>query len=297
MRIDLHSHSTASDGDYSPAEVVALALRHRLDVLALTDHDTTAGLEAARAAAAGTALQVLPGVEMATVQADGRTIDLLGYCFDPADAAFQEQLATMRATRIERAAAMVDRLAGLGLPIRLERVFEIAGKGAVGRPHVAQALLEAGHVATRQQAFDRYIGNEGPAYVPHYEISIERAIALLHRAGGVAVLAHPIRVRALAVFDADDQTWAREGHPTRVQALAAAIAPWVAAGLDGLEVYYPDHGPLFTRDMRVLAREHGLIMTGGSDFHRMEDGAIRLGTQDVPDECVPQLLAKAATYR
>ncbi|MBN2469597.1 MAG: PHP domain-containing protein, partial [Anaerolineae bacterium] len=177
--------------------------------------------------------------------------------------------------RVERAAGMVAKLAALGVPIHLERVLEIAGKGTVARPHVAEALLEAGHVATRQQAFDRYIGNEGPAYVHHYELSIEDAIGALHEAGGVAVLAHPVRVKNYATH----------------------LPGWVAAGLDGLEVYYPDHGPLFTANARVLARQHGLIMTGGSDFHRMEDGEIRLGTQDVPPECVEQLLTRAAQYR
>ncbi len=252
-----------------------MALRHRLDVIALTDHDTTAGLAEARAAAEGTGLRVLPGVEMATVQADGRTIDLLGYCYDPADPGFQAQLETMRAVRVERAAGMVKKLAVLGVPVSLERVLALAGKGTVARPHVAEALFEAGHVATRQQAFDRYIGSEGPAYVPHYEISLEDAISVLHAAGGVAVLAHPIRVK--------DYT--------------AHLPGWVAAGLDGLEVYYPDHGPLFTTKARVLARQHGLIMTGGSDFHRMEGDEIRLGTQAVPPECVEQLLEKAAQYR
>ena len=275
QRIDLHVHSTTSDGAYSPAEVVALALRHRLDVIALTDHDHTGGVPEAQAAAADTPLRVLPGVELATVQADGRTIDLLGYCYDLAHAGFQTLLETMRAARIERAAGMVAKLETLGVPIRLDRVLEIAGHGTVARPHVAEALLEAGHVATRQQAFDRFIGDQGPAYVPHYEISIERAIAQLHEAGGVAVLAHPIRVKDL------------EEH----------LPGWVEAGLDGIEVYYPDHGPMFTMRVRVMARQHNLIMTGGSDFHRMEDGVIRLGTQPVPPECVAQLEARAATYR
>lgn len=252
-----------------------MALRHRVDVLALTDHDTSEGIPEALTAAQDTPLKILPGIEMATVQADGRTIDLLGYFYDIEHAELQAQLAIMRSARRERAAAIVEKLAALGLPIRLERVLEIAGKGTVARPHIAEVMLEAGHVATRQQAFDQYIGNESPAYVPHYEINIERAIALLHAAGGVAVLAHPIRVRDYADY----------------------LPGWVDAELDGLEVYYPDHGPQFTMQARVLARRYNLIMTGGSDFHRMEDGVIKLGSQTVPPECVAQLEARAAQYR
>ncbi len=275
-RIDLHVHSTASDGDLRPAEVVALARRHRLDAIALTDHDTTAGLPEALAAAAGSGLLVLAGVELSTTQPDGETIDLLGYGVDLADSAFQARLEALREARRDRAAQIVARLAALGAPIDLERVYALADGGAVARPHVAQALLEAGHVTSWQEAFDRYIGNDGPAYVPHLQLPVPEAVALIHAAGGVAVLAHPIRVRDYA----------------------ARISSWVEAGLDGLEVYYPDHDPAFTRDARVIARRYDLIMTGGSDFHRPEaDGTIRLGSLRVPPACVEQILSRAARYR
>jgi len=275
-RIDLHVHTTASDGVFRPAEVVALARRHRLDAIALTDHDTTAGLPEALAAAADSGLLVLPGVELAAVQPDGETIDLLGYGMDIADSALQTRLRELREARQNRAGRIVARLATLGLPIPLERVLALAGGGAVARPHIAQALLEAGYVGSRKEAFDRYIGNDGPAYVPHFQMPVEEAIALIHAAGGVAALAHPVRVRDYA----------------------ARLGPWVDAGLDGLEVYYPDHTPVFTRDARGNARRYGLIMTGGSDFHGAgTDGAITLGSQRVPPACVEQILARAARYR
>jgi predicted metal-dependent phosphoesterase TrpH len=275
IRIDLHMHSTASDGNFTPSEVVSLALQHRLDVIALTDHDTSDGVAEAQAAARDTALTVLPGVELATIQPDGETIDLLGYLYDLVDTTMQRKLLEIRDVRRGRAARIVEKLTALGAPISLDRVFEIAGSGSVGRPHIAQAMLEAGYVATPQEAFDRYIADDGPAYVHHYQLSMPEAIDMLHAAGGVAVLAHPYRVRDYA----------------------DRIAGWVGIGLDGLEVYYPEHDPDFTMKARVLARRHGLVMTGGTDFHRREGGTIRMGTQQVPPEVVEQLYARAERYR
>jgi predicted metal-dependent phosphoesterase TrpH len=277
-RIDLHTHSTASDGAFSPSEVVRLALVHRLDVLALTDHDSTNGIAEAQAAARGTPLSVLPGIELATTPPDGNTMDVLGYLYDPDDAALQARLDALRANRLDRAALMVERLAGLGVPVSYERVLEIAGEGAVTRPHVAQALLEAGQVATFQEAFDRFLGDGRPANVPHAKLTPQEAIALLHAAGGVAVLAHPIRLVEMGL------------NP---EAVVADLTPH---GLDGLEVYYPDHTPDFTLRMRVLARRFELVMTGGSDFHRREGDTIRLGSQPVPAESVDHLRQRAARY-
>lgn len=277
-RIDLHTHSTASDGAFSPSEVVRLALVHRLDVLALTDHDCTDGVAEAQAAARDTPLTVLPGIELATTPPDGPTMDLLGYLYDLNDAPFQARLTALRDYRRDRAALMVERLNALGIPIRYERVLEIAGEGAVARPHVAQALLEAGHVATFQEAFDRYLGDGRPANVPHAKLTPEEAIDLLHGAGGVAVVAHPIRLVEIGL---DPEAVVKELLPH---------------GLDGLEVYYPDHTPDFTLRMRVLARRYDLVMTGGSDFHRRENDTIRLGSQPVPAESVAHLRERAARY-
>jgi len=278
-RVDLHTHSTASDGALSPSEVVRLALRHRLDVLALTDHDTFGGIAEAQAAASGTTLTVLPGIELATVTPDGRNLDMLGYLYDPDNPAFAARLAALRDARLNRAAKMIARLNALDIPIRYERVIELADGGSVTRPHVARALLEGGHVASLQDAFDRYLGDGGPAYVPHDQLAPQEAIALLHAAGGVAVLAHPIRL----VEDGMDPA-----------AMVAALAP---QGLDGLEVYYPDHTPGFTLRRRVLARQYDLGMTGGSDFHRREVRPRHIGSQRVPPECVEQLRVRAERYR
>ena len=275
-RIDLHIHSTASDGALPPAEVVFLALRRRLNAIALTDHDTMEGIPAALAAAEDSLLEVLPGIELATRDADGdESVDVLGYLFDPTHQEVRSRLAALREGRRSRAARIVGKLAALGLPLDLDRVYAIGGSGSVGRPHLAQALLEAGYVADRQEAFDRYIGDSGPAYVPHPRLTMVEAITMLHAAGGVAVLAHPIRVE-------------------RVE---ERLPAWVDAGLDGLEVYYPDHTPAFTARMRALARRHDLVMTGGSDFHRVQDRKIVLGTVSVPPDAVLNLQARASRYR
>jgi hypothetical protein len=272
LRIDLHLHSTASDGGLSPSEVVYFALRRRLDVIALTDHDTVDGIAEARAAAQGAPLTVISGIELSTLQPDGRLLDLLGYLFDSDDPAFRARLTDMRNGRQVRAAAIVDRLAALGVPISLERVYHLAAGGSVGRPHIARALVEAGYVITRQEAFARYIGDDGPAYIPHRQFTVAEGIALLHAAGGVAVLA----------------------HPCRVEDYEARIGEWVDQGLDGLEVYYPGQD---VKSTRTIARAYGLIMTGGSDFHRSYDEDDRIGSVDVPGSCVADLQERAARYR
>ncbi len=270
-------HSTASDGHYTPSEVVALARQRGLDTIALTDHDTTAGLAEALAAAQNTGLRVLTGVELGTWLGDINEVHLLGYLIDPANADFQERLRWMRDERRVRAEKMVARLADLGAPVALARVLEIAGEAAVGRPHVAQALLEAGHVASREEAFARYLADGGPAYIPRLRLSLSEAIAWIHVSGGAAVLAHPFH---LAVD------------------IEALLPTLLEAGLDGLEAFYPDHDATFTARMVALARRHDLIVTGGSDFHRPEpDGSLTLGMVDVPPDCIPPLEARAERYR
>lgn len=261
MRIDLHLHSTSSDGVYAPDEVVKLALARRMDVIALTDHDNVDGVKPAQAAASKHGLQVLPGVELSTIDGPHKP-HMLGYLFDVDNAAFTDLLATMRHARIGRAAQMVDKLAALGVHIPLDRVYTLAGEGnTVGRPHVAQVMLEHGVVRSLEDAFDRYIGNDGPAYVPNFELSPAGAIRAIHDAGGIAVLAHP-------------------GLYTDY---AAIIERAVPAGLDGIEVYYYDHSRETTRRLERLATQHSLLKTVGSDFHRREpDGSARIGTVHYP---------------
>jgi len=266
MRIDLHMHSTASDGRLTPTEVVQLALQRGLTTIALTDHDTTDGVAEAQAAAMGTGLEVIAGVEINTESDDG-DIHFLGYFVDPTNAHFQVHLATLRNARLGRARRMVEKLAQLGLPLDWERVQFFAGEGAVGRPHVARALLERGYVTTLSEAFEKYIGHEGPAYVPRYRLTPEEAIVAIRAAGGVAVLAHPAAAGTIPL-----------------------IPRLAAAGLGGLEVYYPEHTPEERETLLGLARQYHLVATGGSDFHAPDDpDHAPLGSIWVPPEAVEQL--------
>lgn len=248
-----------------------MAQQRGVTTLALADHDTTAGLHAARAAS-GDALTILAGVEISTLY-EGQEIHLLGYLFDPDNADLQAEMASSREARITRAAAMVEKLGELGVPVDLDRVLAIGGPGSVGRPHIAQALIEAGHVPDKDTAFDLYLGNGKPAYVARYRLPIVQAIELLHAAGGVAVLAHPVYV---------------EGFRDLLPLL-------VAGGLDGLEVYYPKHEGRFVAQLRELARVNGLITTGGTDFHHIADSPA-IGSEPVPPECVEQLHERAVRY-
>ncbi len=269
-------HSTASDGVYSPPEVVQLALTHQLDVIALTDHDNTNGVAAARQAAASTPLTVIAGVEL-SAEDDTHDVHILGYFINVDDAPFQTALVEMREARAGRAQQIVAKLAALGVAISLERVHQLAGTGAIGRPHIAQAMLEKGYVRTLQEAFDRYIDNRGPAYVPRFQLAPRRAISLIHGAGGLAVLAHPSKYKGY-------------------EAVLRALVP---EGLDGVEVYYPDHSPALIEHLSALAREFNLVMTGGSDFHRREgDGSARVGSVKLPPEVLPNLEQRlAAVHR
>ncbi|MCC7449239.1 MAG: PHP domain-containing protein [Anaerolineae bacterium] len=277
MRVDLHVHSTASDGVYAPGEVVQIALTNQLDIIALTDHDNVSGVVPAQQAAAGRKLEVLAGVELSS-EDDYTDRHILGYLLDVDNAPLQVTLTELRDARTNRAEHMVQKLAAIGVNIPLQRVMALAGTGSVGRPHVAQVLAEQGYVNSIQEAFERYIGNDGPAYVPHYRLEPARAIELIHGAGGVAVLAHP-------------------GHYDDYRSVIAALVP---LGLDGVEVYYPDHVPALVEDLRVLARQYNLVMTVGSDFHRREgDGAARIGSVRTPPnlDIVGTLRERAGQYR
>lgn len=272
MRIDLHMHSTASDGRLTPTELVRLARERGLTAIALTDHDTTDGVAEAQAAGRVAGVEVIAGVEINTESEDG-DVHFLGYFVNPDDAAFQDHLATLRNARLGRARLMVEKLAQLGMPLDWARVQEIAGEGAVGRPHVARALLECGYIATLSEAFEKYIGHEGPAYVPRYRLTPEQAIAAIRAAGGVACLAHP----------------AVAGTTPLVPRLAAA-------GLGALEVYYPEHTPEDQEMLLALARKYDLVATGGSDFHALDDSThATLGAIWVPPEAVERLRLRRMT--
>jgi predicted metal-dependent phosphoesterase TrpH len=264
--IDLHVHTTASDGRNTPAEVVRLAVELGLSTIALTDHDTTAGLPEAQSTAAEYDLKVLNGIELSS-ESDVGEVHILGYCIDPDHAGLQSMLRKLRDARVDRARRMVDKLRELGVIITWERVQALAGEGAIGRPHVARALKEAGHVRTLGEAFDRWIANDGPAYVPRFRLTPEAAIALIREAGGVAVLAHP----------------ALSGNLSLVPQL-------VEAGMSGLEVYYPEHSPSDQEKLLGLCEQYGLFPTGGSDFHGLaHDGHAPMASVPVPPEVVEYL--------
>lgn len=272
MRVDLHVHTSASDGQYTPSEVVDLA--RGFDVIAITDHDTTEGVKEALEAARqqGTPV-IIPGIEISTAE-DRGDVHMLGYFVDVDDADFQEALSSFRDARFRRGQQMIEKLAGLGMPLPWARVVAIA-EGSVGRPHIARAMVEAGYVESVKEAFVRYIGNDGPAYVSRKRLLPEESVELIHKAGGVAVLAHPALV----------PDWRN------------MIISLARAGLDGVEVNHPANDESTRYDLRALASQHGLITTGGSDFHGPKVKPNQtLGCVMPPDGAVHALRERAKRY-
>lgn len=252
MRIDLHTHSTCSDGTDRPGELLAKAQAAGLDVVAMTDHDTTAGwLESENSLPDG--MTLIRGAEFSTQEArpGGGTmsVHLLGYLFDPVDPAIMTEQARLVAERRGRGIAIVDNMRADGVPITVERVLEIAGGAPVGRPHIGRALVEAGLVSSVTEAFAGYLSGRGAYYVPKIDTDLDHAVAMIGAAGGVSVLAHPWGRGAGSVLT-----------PDRLAALAAA-------GLHGIEVDHPDHDEPTRRTLRGLAGDLGLIVTGSSDYH------------------------------
>jgi len=267
-RVDLHLHSTASDGQYSPSELVAMALERNLLAVAITDHDTTAGIDEALGAARGTRLEVIPGVEI-SCDVPHEEVHLLGYYLDHHHPALQRKLRAMRDARLQRAKGILAKLATLGFPLPWEVVAELAGGDSVGRPHIARAMVKMGYVASTDEAFVLYIDRNGPAYVERYEISPLDAVSLIKEARGLPVLAHPLKVTHF-------------------------LPDLVERGLVGLEVYYNGYSPGDIQGLADLARKFDLIPTGGSDFH----GAglvytVEMGSVKVPVESVECLRALA----
>lgn len=261
-RIDLHTHTHFSDGTLSPEALVAFAIERGLSALSITDHDSIDALDPARAAA-GNGLELVPGIELSSNR-DGLELHILGYYLDPTHEGLRVRLLEFRTERMNRALEMVERLRSLGAPIDADEVVAHAGPGVIGRPHVASALLRAGHVDSIDDAFRRYLSRDGQAFVPRPSFLAEDAIALIHAAGGVSVIAHPGAALSDGVIEA-----LRD------------------AGLQGLEVWHPQHGVAAVRRYRALADRLGMLQTGGSDYH----GAHRstnLGDMPVP----PGTLAK-----
>jgi len=282
MRIDLHAHSTASDGTQPPADVVRRAAAAGLDVVALTDHDTVAGLAEA-AAALPPGLTLVPGAEISceAPDASGRhtSLHLLAYLFDPAEPEFAAARERLRTDRVRRARAIVDKLVALGVPVTHDQVEVLAAGGAVGRPHIARAMVDAGVVPDVASAFsDEWIGSRGRAYVDKYALDPVDAVRLVRAAGGVAVFAHPGAATRGAIVG-DEVT----------QALAAA-------GLFGLEVDHPDHDPATRHRLRELAASLGLASTGSSDDHGTITGH-RLGCETTAPDVWEALAAAASGAR
>jgi predicted metal-dependent phosphoesterase TrpH len=273
-RVDLHIHSTASDGALSPEEVVGESVRRGLSVIALTDHDTVNGVAPALAAAeAFPGLRVVPGVELSTDVAQGE-VHILGYFIDYSDWELLARLERMRNSRRERAQEMIARLRDLGVNIDWSRVQEIAGGGSVGRPHLAQVMVEGGYVGSLKEAFNSYIGRGGPAYVERRKLTPAAAVELILRVRGLPVLAHPLTV-------ADPET---------------LVIELKAAGLIGIEAYYKDYSAADIGKLLSLAESHHLAVTGGSDYHGLDtESEAGIGSVEVPLSAAEHLMALAPT--
>lgn len=275
--IDLHTHTTVSDGTLSPAALVRYAKEKNLSAIAVTDHDIVDGVDEAVRVGRDAGVRVIPGVE---ISADSRAgaMHVLGYFVDHRDAEFRRALKQLRSYREERNPRIVEKLNQLGMALTYDEVVAKAGGGSVGRPHFAQVLIEKGYVASTQEAFDKYLKAGAPAYVNKKRLTPANAIELIHAAGGVAVMAHPFRLRL--ANDADLQN---------------LLLQLVEQGLDGLEVYYSDHGPEATRQLFDLAQRFELLIFGGSDFHGRNKPHIDLGVGrgnlDIPDSLLSAIEA------
>ena len=272
-RIDLHLHSTHSDGLLGPSDVVDLAVSVGLDVIALTDHDTFAGLPVAAARAAEVGIELIPGVEISTNDPRGIERHLLAYGIDPQHPALLAEMELNLRGREDRVQGMVDALASVGVHIAVDDVLAEA-KGSVGRPHVADALVRAGHVKTRQEAFDRWLADGKVGHVKKRNTDVAHAIQLVHDAGGVAVLAHP----------------GRRWDPAFIEEL-------VRHGLDGVEMHHPTNSATERNALGVMALRWGLLVTGGSDNHGDREGMNAMKASRVPRALATALLERVAARR
>ncbi len=269
MKFDLHIHTTASDGRLTPSEAVQRAAKLGLKIISITDHDTVGGIDEALAEARKfPGLMVIPGIEMGADVPWGE-MHILGYFVDPYSATFCQQLEMLRNSRITRTQKMVSRLADMGISLNWEHVMSIAAGASIGRPHIAQAILERGYVTILQEAFEKYIGDDSPAYVQREKLGPIETLELIMEAGGLPVLAHPAKTENL-------------------DSILDELKP---AGLVGMEVYYKDYSPQTRDRLAGIADKHGLIRCGGSDYHGFEDDGNEIGRSGVPQETVGQLIA------
>jgi predicted metal-dependent phosphoesterase TrpH len=278
LEIDLHTHSNRSDGTFAPAEVVRTAAEKGLDAVALVDHDTTEGLEEALATGADLGVEVIPGVEF-SAEYERTSIHVLCYWPDVENVEFQTELQRLRDDRFRRGELMIEKLQALGFEIDFERVRAIAGGGNIVRPHVAQAMVEAGIVETEKEAFDEWIADGKPAHVAKHALDPVEAVGVIRRAGGLCVLAHP-------------GMW---GDQTSVP--EELIERMAVAGMVGLEVDHTDHTPEQREHYGALADRLGVIATGGSDCHGTRYDPIRMGTSLCAPESFGALKSLATADR
>ncbi len=277
--IDLHVHSLFSDGTFTPREAVSLAKERGLSTMALTDHDTVNGLDEAFSAGDELGVEIVPGIEFSTVY-EGNGVHVLCYFMDAENPELAAELQRLQDDRYRRGEKMVEKLQELGYPITFDRVREIAEGGNIVRPHVAQALVEAGVIATTKDAFtEEFIGSNGRAYVEKHALHPLEALRLIHSAGGACVLAHPGTFRET-----------RPVPPTLIDELAAA-------GLDGIEVSHPEHTPEVEAEYLQAAHRLGLIWTGSSDCHGTRYDPVRLGMRTTAPEQLERLRARAGELR
>ena len=270
VEVDLHLHTTASDGRLTPTELVSMAGSRGLKVIAITDHDSTEGLaEAFQEAKKFPDLNIIPGIELSS-DIPGKEIHLLGYFLDYQNKKFQETLSEFREGRVDRAKRMVQNLEAMGLPVEWERVLELAD-GAVGRPHIAQAMLEKGYIATPQEAFAKYIGRNGPAYAERPKLTPVDGVKMIRGVGGIAVMAHPIEMGELSDL--------KETLPALTE-----------AGLSGIEVHYGTYTPEQIQVLASIADDHGLLQCGGTDYHALgTPGEKEVGMVGPPMEIAQKL--------
>ncbi|MFH0839208.1 MAG: PHP domain-containing protein [Candidatus Omnitrophota bacterium] len=262
---DLHIHSTFSDGTCSPKEVIKQAHEHKLSAIAITDHDSVDAIESALTIAESYDIELIPAVEL-SAEEDTSEVHILGYFIDWQNPWFLSELEKQRQCRIDRVEKMVKKLNEHNIKIDVESVYKISGCGSVGRLHIAQVMLNRGYIVNIKDAFTKYIGAASPCYVGGFKLSLKDTIAMIHKAGGIAVCAHP-------------------GTLSNIHLLYRLID----YGIDGIEVYHPDHVSTDTKRYLKIAAEHKLLVTGGSDWHGHRKEGVTIGVIKVPYELVKQL--------
>ena len=260
MYIDLHIHTTESDGSLTPSQVVHYAKEKGLKAIAITDHDTIHGNEEAIKEGISEGVEVIPGVEISVDYSPG-TMHMLGYFITTEDPILNEKLTLLQDSRADRNPRIIEKLNKLGLSLTYDEVVQVSGGGQVGRPHMAQVLMEKGYIKSIKEAFDKYLGKGAPAYLDKFRLGAEEAIAMITNAGGIPVLAHPSTLYCKSSDELD-----------------ALVKKLVNQGLQGLEVYYSEHDERKTSSYKLLAKRYNLAITGGSDFHGKNIKGIDLGT-------------------